>query len=287
MTKEFPPRVPRNTDGKLIITLIINYLLLISYYTNYFLFFISPPEPDEDSLCRAELVKLAENMKSAQLILMEAEKSIEEEAASNDARAKSDDEIRKIKMEELRTKSQSLSVKKAYLLELKERAQQQIAELIEQKNQLEQELSDLTKEAPVNKKTKLDPFSSSSLQEGIQQKEANLSDVTIKLSVIEEEDKDLRDRIREVDHELAGNAITFLGDIVDDINSSITRIPGTDGEPSSSVQLKALKREQLDRVAECSRLQKKIFQVSSGHILDAICRLEEDLIKAVGFVNEN
>ena len=286
MTKEFPPRVPRNTDGKLIITLIINYLLLISYYTNYFLFFISPPEPDEDSLCRAEIVKLAENMKSAQLILMEAEKSIEEEAASNDARAKSDDEIRKIKMEELRTKSQSLSVKKAYLLELKERAQQQIAELIEQKNQLEQELSDLTKEAPVNKKTKLDPFSSSSLQEGIQQKEANLSDVTIKLSVIEEEDKDLRDRIREVDHELTENGWAHFEGTVGNLTSLITRIHA-ERESSSFVQLKALKREQLGRIAEFSRLQKKIFHINSEHILNDICRMEEELFKVVGVVNEN
>jgi len=156
-------------------------------------------------------------MKSAQVILMEVKKSVEEEAASSDARAKSD-EIRKNKMEELRKKGQSLSAKKVYLLELKERAQQQIAELIEQKNQLEPKLSDLTKGEPVNKKIKLDPLSSTSL-EGTQEKEAPLSDlsgVKIKLSVIEEEDKDLRDRIRGVDHELAENAISHLGEIVGD-----------------------------------------------------------------------
>ena len=210
---------------------------------------------------------------------MAADKSLDKKISA--ARVKSD-QLRK-KIEEIEMKDRSLSAKRAFLLELKERVQQQITELTGQENQLEQELMNGEKEAPVNKKSKPDSFICDS-SEGIQQ-ERLLSDVKIKLTLIVEEDKELLARIQDVEKELAEKGRN-LSEIRAELDSLNTDNAAT-GEPSPSfVQLKALKREQLDRIAEFSRLQKKLFHISCVYVLEDICRIEEELINVVGD-NEN
>ena len=108
----------------------------------------------------------------------------------------------------------------------------------------------------------------------------------VKLSVIEEEDKILLARIQDMEKELAENVRKFTELRAEQQDSLNTSNPAT-GEPSpKSVQLKALKREQLGRIAEFSRLQKKLFHISCVYVLEDLYRIEQELVNFVGDVDE-
>lgn len=238
-----------------------------------------------ESICEAELSKLALEIKAAQATLVKAERAAEEDEGIMLARATASDLLRK-KMKEFQSEESTLSLKKEISLDHKNRLQKQLTELTNQKNQLERELGKL-KETPAKKKTKQQTSGShsSSVSIEIQQKEADLSQVKAKLSVFAEEEKDLIDRIEGLEEKLAENAA-----ILSPMRAELDSLKGGSAAAAGSVvanKLKALKKDQRSRIREFSRLEKKLFHLSCGHVLDELRRKEEEWINALGSSDED
>lgn len=238
-----------------------------------------------ESICEAELTNLALEIKTAQATLVKTMKAVHETKGIWLARATASDLLRQ-KMEEFESKNGLLSLKKDILMDQKKQLQQQLTELTEQKNQLERELDKL-KETPAKKKTKRQPsgnslLSSSAVSLEIQQKEASLSNVKAKLLVFVEEEKDSIARIEALEKKLAENAV-----ILSQMRTEQDSLNDGSADAAGLAKLRALKKDQRSRIREFSRLEKKLFDLSCGHVLNELRRKEEEWINALGFSDED
>ena len=236
----------------------------------------------EETICRMEMEKLVADIRAGHEALVNKSNALKEEDDRPSmlmSPAKQADEIR-YNINQLEMKDRGESLELAVLMEFKESSQQRLKELTSQKIQLEVELAPLH-EVSNNKKIKLEPSTSKpcEIEELIRQKETLLEDVKIKLVDILKEDNNFTARIDVVEGELAENARKLVQMRVHlDI---LTNNP-TDGLPSaSSIQMKTLKMEQRARIAELSRLERRLVQISCGYVFDEISRKEEEANNAV------
>jgi len=230
-------------------------------------------DQEEESKCRVELAKLASDIKLAQKRLSETHRILV-------SRSINVAYLRK-KIEQLESKDRTESIKRNQFLEKMDLLEKQRLEITRQKAQLEQELNDL-KEAPAEKKIKLEDVNSntSAVLWKIQQKEAELSDVKVELALIVDEANNLLVRIRGVNQKLAeyGRYLTQMRAELDSLVGDST----AGSSPSSiAAQWETLKKEQRDRIAEFCSLEKKLFQISCGHVFDEIRRKEEEWVNAL------
>ncbi len=230
-------------------------------------------DQEEESKCRVELAKLASDIKLAQKRLSETHRILV-------SRSINVAYLRK-KIEQLESKDRTESIKRNQFLEKMDLLEKQRLEITRQKAQLEQELNDL-KEAPAEKKIKLEDANSntSAVLWKIQQKEAELSDVKVELALIVDEANNLLVRIRGVNQKLAeyGRYLTQMRAELDSLVGDST----AGSSPSSiAAQWETLKKEQRDRIAEFCSLEKKLFQISCGHVFDEIRRKEEEWVNAL------
>ena len=236
----------------------------ISYYVAFILTVPISTDQEEESKCRVELAKLASDIKLAQKRLSETHRILV-------SRSINVDYLRK-KIEQLESKDRTESIKRNQFLEKMDLLEKKRLELTRRKDQLKQELHDL-KEAPVEKKIKLEDANSntSAVLWKIQQKEAELSDVKVELALIVDEANNLLVRIRGVNQKLAeyGRYLTQMRAELDSLVGDI------------AAQWKTLKKEQRDRIAEFCSLEKKLFQISCGHVFDEIRRKEEEWVNAL------
>ena len=235
----------------------------------------------EEIICRMEMEKLTEDIQAGHEALVKKANDLKEEgpAMLMSLTRKTYELLRNIN--ELEMKDRGESLERTVLIEFKERAQLRLKELIGQKIQLEMELNPLKEVPSINKKIKLEfPASNSSeISELIQRKETLIEDVKVQLADALKEENDYIARIRVMEEELAENA-RKLAQLRDELNSLKDNPAG--GLPSANfIQMKTLKMEQRVRIAELSRLEKRLVQISCGFVLDEISRKEEEWEKAV------
>ncbi len=251
-----------------------------------YLFIVTVSSKQEEDICKAELARLALDIKAAKSTLEKTKQALHDEANGTRMDGSGMPGYHR-KMEQLKMKNRELSAKKAALIKLREGFQQQVNELTGQKKQLKQEMGNL-KEEPAFKKIKLEsssPTSSAPFTE-MKEKEALFLDVKVKLDVVRNEFQGLLSRIHRVEKDIEENArnLTQMHAKLDPSNK------GNHAAGSIStiaVELKALKKEQRKRIARFSSLEEKILDISCSYVRDEIRRKKQEWIVALADSDED
>ncbi len=216
-------------------------------------------------------------------------KSFQEEARQmRMARSKSANDLR-ARMEQFVKKDRRQSVELVVLMELSERYQQQLTDLMTQKIQLELELHNL-RQVSAEKRIKLEPFGSDSVAafeesgERIRQKKHLLFDVKQKIAVILKEDALLSVRIRGKEKHKTKNNVN-LKQMQNDLES-LEREPANGSPPvSACLELEAIKRDQTVRIKNFVNLERKLAQINFGYVLNDIHHKKEEWLNALNAYN--
>ena len=248
-----------------------------------YLFIVTASSKQEEDICKAELARLALDIKAAKSTLEKTKQALHDEANGTRMDGSGMPGYHR-KMEQLKMKDRELSAKKAALIKLREGFQQQVNELTGQKKQLKQEMINL-KEEPAYKKIKLEsssPTSSAPFTE-MKEKEALSLDVKVKLNVVRNEFQGLLSRIHRVEKDIEENArnLTQMHAELDPSNKG-NRAAGS----TIAVELKALKKEQRKRIARFSSLEEKILDISCSYVRDEIRRKKQEWIVALADSDE-
>jgi len=229
---------------------------------------------------------IAKEIKEAQVTLWKKEKSLKEDVGKlRESRAKKLAKFREM-VEELELKDRGLAIERRVYLDQKKDVDKQLTDLTTEKIQLERELAKL-KGSSVNKEwIKLEPSGSQSSaavsgnRDSILEKETRLCKVQEELLEILKRDTYLSGRMVVVEQTIAETIKTLL-EVRTDYNS-LKDDPSAAGTSSFIVdQLKTLKEQQRSRIAEFFRLEKKVVELSYGHVFGEIHRKGEEWMKAL------
>ena len=229
---------------------------------------------------------LAKEIKEAHVTLWKKEKSLKEDVRKmRESRAKKLEKFREM-VEQLELKDRGLAIERRVYLDQEKEIDKQLTDLTTEKIQLERELAKL-KGSPVNKEwVKLEPSGSHSTaaisgnREAILQKETRLCKLKKELFENLERGSYLNGRILVVEETIAETVKTLL-EVRTDYNS-LKDDPSAAGTPSVIVdQLKTLREQQRGRIVEFFRLEKKVVELSYGHVFGEIHRKGEEWMKAL------
>ena len=229
---------------------------------------------------------LAKEIKEAQVTLWTKEKSLKEDVRKmRESRAKKLDKFREM-VEQLELKDRGLAIERRVYLDQEKEIDKQLTDLTTEKIQLERELAKL-KGSPVNKEwVKLEPSGSHSTaaisgnREAILQKETRLCKLKKELFENLERGSYLNGKILVVEETIAKTVKTLL-EVRTDYNS-LKDDHSAAGTPSVILDhLKTLREQQRSRIAEFFRLEKKVVELSYGHVFVEIHRKGEEWMKAL------
>ena len=263
----------------------VSKLVAIFYYhSNYKLFLFQPDE--EEAICRAELAKLAKDIKEAQTTLKMKEQSLNEDGCKmRESRGKKMDKFREM-VEELEMKERALTIERRIYLGQKGDVDKQLMKLTTEKIQLDRELAKLKNSSASKLRIKPEPSGSHSvstfswIRVVILEKETDRGRVLGELEESLKWDNYLSARILEVEKSLAETVKTLLEVRAD--YSSLKDDPSAAGSSSLDVeQLRALKEQQRSRITAFVEMEKRVVRISCGHVFDEIRRMEEEWMKVL------